>query len=244
MIIYKAENKINGKIYIGQTKNDLSKRIASHVRSNSYIGRALRKYGLESFAISVIDHADTKEVINEKEKYWIKTLGSNPPNGYNLANGGEGGDTSRFVHYKPCTEETKMLISFALKGRPSPMKGKSHPFKGKKLSKEQKEHMRHPKSEQGRANIAAGAKNRAPASKETNKKISLANKISLLGNTNGRGGKGKVRSLETRKRISEAAKGRKSPMEGKKHKESSKKKISETRIKNIALRSKETTNTL
>ena len=67
MIIYKIENKINGKIYIGLTTKDLSHRIAEHIRENkSYIQKALDKYGLESFAISIIDYADSIEVLKEK----------------------------------------------------------------------------------------------------------------------------------------------------------------------------------
>ena len=90
MIIYKIENKINGKIYIGQTKNCLIARISGHSKGNAYIGFALRKYGLESFIISVIDEADTKPILGEKEKYWIKFFNCKHPNGYNLTIGGEG----------------------------------------------------------------------------------------------------------------------------------------------------------
>ena len=42
MIIYKIQNKINGKIYIGQTKGELGKRICGHVRSDMLIGLTLR----------------------------------------------------------------------------------------------------------------------------------------------------------------------------------------------------------
>ena len=65
MIIYKIENNINGKIYIGLTTKDQCKRIAQHVIENkSYIQKALNKYGLQSFSISVIDEADSKEVFS------------------------------------------------------------------------------------------------------------------------------------------------------------------------------------
>jgi len=158
MIIYKIENKINGKIYVGQTVGDLSNRVAGHVKSNMHIGNALRKYGLESFTISVIDHADTKEVLNEKEKYWIKILTCQSPNGYNLAAGGEGGDLSKFIKYGPRSEKTKAKTSATMKGKTSPMKGRVHPAKGTKMDEEKKKHMRHPKSEEGRENMKKGAK--------------------------------------------------------------------------------------
>lgn len=91
MIIYKIENNINGKIYIGLTTKGLGKRIAQHVIENkSYIQKALNKYGLQSFTISVIDEADSKEVLCEKEQYWIKFYDCKSPKGYNLTDGGDG----------------------------------------------------------------------------------------------------------------------------------------------------------
>lgn len=115
MIIYKIENKINGKIYIGQTKNKVSDRIASHITNNWPIGQALRKYGLESFTITIIDHAETKEVLDEKEIYWIKTLDCKIPKGYNVADGGSG--ASGYSH----TEEYKKLLSIRVSGSGNPM---------------------------------------------------------------------------------------------------------------------------
>ncbi len=91
MIIYKIENNINGKIYIGLTTKGLGKRIAQHVIENkSHVQRALNKYGLQSFTISVIDEADSKEILCEKEQYWIKFYDCKSPKGYNLTDGGDG----------------------------------------------------------------------------------------------------------------------------------------------------------
>lgn len=91
MIIYKIENNINGKIYIGLTTKDLSKRIAGHIAENkSYIQKALNKYGLQSFAVSVIDSAESREILCEKERYWIQHYNCKAPNGYNLTDGGDG----------------------------------------------------------------------------------------------------------------------------------------------------------
>lgn len=90
MNIYKIQNKINGKIYIGQTRKSLNERISGHLISNSYIGRALRKYGLQCFDISIIDMADTKEWLNDKEMEYIAFYDCKHPNGYNLTDGGEG----------------------------------------------------------------------------------------------------------------------------------------------------------
>ena len=140
MIIYKIVNKINGKIYIGQTKNKVSDRIASHITNNWPIGQALRKYGLQSFVITIIDYADTKEALNEKEIYWIKTLDCKIPKGYNVADGGSG--ASGYSH----TEEHKKLLSERFKNN-NPTKDPKVREKirirntGKKATKETKQKM-------------------------------------------------------------------------------------------------------
>ncbi len=120
MVIYKIENKINGLIYIGQTKADLNARITQHVRMHKhYIQRALKKYGLESFTVSVIDEAFTKETIDEKEKHWIRFYDCRSPKGYNCTGGGDGNDTPR-------SEETKRRMSIVKMGKNHPMYGKHH----------------------------------------------------------------------------------------------------------------------
>ncbi len=92
MIIYKAENKINGKIYIGKTVKSINDRLSRHYfqPSNSLFPRALKKYGRESFDVSVIDWADNQNDLNEKEKFWITFYNCRYPNGYNMTAGGDG----------------------------------------------------------------------------------------------------------------------------------------------------------
>lgn len=79
MIIYKITNKLNNKIYIGQTVRDLQTRFDEHMRdqtSNDYFHMAVRKYGRDAFLIEQIDTAETIEELNEKEIYWIKHYNS------------------------------------------------------------------------------------------------------------------------------------------------------------------------
>ena len=76
MIIYKATNKINGKVYIGQTEKTLEHRKEVHHRDSermdTYFYRAIRKYGWENFEWEVIDDsATTREELNALEQYYI-----------------------------------------------------------------------------------------------------------------------------------------------------------------------------
>lgn len=93
MIIYKIVNKLNGKIYIGQTIQPLLKRWNEHcVKSNGcrFLKNAIQLYGKENFTIEQIDTAETMEELNQKEIYWIDLYNStNKLIGYNLDKGGK-----------------------------------------------------------------------------------------------------------------------------------------------------------
>lgn len=112
MIIYKATNKINGKIYIGKTVLSLNRRMMFHLRSKVGIfTKALKKYGIQSFDLEIIDTANNEFILFEKEKYWIKYYNSKVPNGYNLTDGGEG-----MSGHSP-SEETRKKMSESSKGK-------------------------------------------------------------------------------------------------------------------------------
>lgn len=96
--IYKITNLINGKVYIGQSR-DISKRWNAHrsrafnFNANDYekvLYRAIRKYGLENFIFEIIETCPIQN-LNERENYWIKYYNSNDTKfGYNLSlNGSE-----------------------------------------------------------------------------------------------------------------------------------------------------------
>lgn len=100
--IYKIENKINHKIYIGQTTRTVLSRWKEHIsqakdinKPHHYFHNAINKYGEENFIVKEIDSCDNKEELNAKEIYYISIYNSNNPKyGYNLTKGGEGGYTS------------------------------------------------------------------------------------------------------------------------------------------------------
>lgn len=96
MIIYKATNLINGKIYIGQTTVGLKKRKLRHLEENKrdkgIFKKALKKYGDDNFKWEIIDKANNIEELNEKEIFWIKHHKSMYNEyGYNLRIGGSRG---------------------------------------------------------------------------------------------------------------------------------------------------------
>ena len=136
--IYMYENKINNKLYIGQAK-DFNRRHKDHCKPsciNSYIDRAIKKYGKENFNIYIlIENLETQEDLNFYETLFIReydTLAVNG-NGYNITEGG-------FSHpWKNKTEEEKedikKRISESSKGR-QPMLNKHHSEETKeKMSK-------------------------------------------------------------------------------------------------------------
>jgi hypothetical protein len=54
--------------------------------------RAVRKYGVENFQIELLDTANSREELNDKEEFWILKLNA-ICDGYNTALGRIGGDT-------------------------------------------------------------------------------------------------------------------------------------------------------
>lgn len=133
--IYLTTNTVNGKIYVGQHKS--TKFDAWYVGSGIRLLNAIKYYGKDKFNVEVLDTAESKEELNEKEIYWIRKLDSrNDAIGYNLSRGGEGhivsGDTrerlSAVNKGRKRTEETRRKLSESNKGN----KKLSQANKGKK----------------------------------------------------------------------------------------------------------------
>lgn len=100
--IYKITNKVNGKVYIGQSV-DISKRWKDHV-SNSYNENsksymlpfhcAIRKYGKDSFDFEILEEITDKKQLDDREIFYIEKYNSciysKKSNGYNCTTGGGG----------------------------------------------------------------------------------------------------------------------------------------------------------
>lgn len=92
--IYKIENQINGKIYIGQSI-DIEKRWNKHIldskdwqitEQSAVIHKAINKYGVNNFSFSVLEECNLNE-LDDKEIYWIEYYDSYYK-GYNCTKGG------------------------------------------------------------------------------------------------------------------------------------------------------------
>jgi group I intron endonuclease len=106
--IYKITCLPTNKLYIGQvfsfrrngTKRGTMYRWIDHkseaLRANPpkntcvYLNRAIRKYGVDNFKVEVIHVTAFEHELSALEQWYIKTLNSLAPNGFNLTKGGEG----------------------------------------------------------------------------------------------------------------------------------------------------------
>lgn len=116
-IIYKYTNLINNKSYIGQTTHE-KERKAQHQRLTGGFAfqKAIQKYGWDSFDYSILFRVELdnenllREILNEKEIYYIEHYNTFGKNGYNLTKGGSGVNIGEF------SKDHKDKISKALKG--------------------------------------------------------------------------------------------------------------------------------
>src|SRR5262245_11187782 len=123
MIIYKIINKVNNKIYIGQTVGSINQRFVHHCgkwSSCTYLRNAIQKYGKENFTIEEIYRSFTIEDLNIKEEQFIIQFDSlNPEKGYNIRPGGNNSKPSEESKErmrisstgKKHSEETKIKMS-------------------------------------------------------------------------------------------------------------------------------------
>lgn len=110
MYLYKLYNTITEKGYIGITIRPVKKRLAEHFNvakrgRSTLIARALAKYGMEAFTLTILGQAESWDELCAMEREAIMLHQTFKPDGYNLTRGGEG--TLGRLH----TEEAKTAIS-------------------------------------------------------------------------------------------------------------------------------------
>jgi group I intron endonuclease len=134
--IYKATNILNGKSYIGFTKNfvkrkSVHKRNAFQKNIKFVFYQAIRKYGWDNFKWEVIyESLDAQHCLTIMEPYFITEYNTFGENGYNMTRGGERGPDT--IKRKPLTKEQKKNISVGTKK--NTLKGKEHPMYGSKAN--------------------------------------------------------------------------------------------------------------
>lgn len=91
MVIYCTTNLINGKKYIGKDE----KNCKSYLGSGKIFKKALIKYGKSNFKKEILAFCDTKENLSNLEKLYINIYEADTSGKfYNIAKGGNGGNTS------------------------------------------------------------------------------------------------------------------------------------------------------
>lgn len=92
--IYKIENLINGKVYVGQSVDVFNRwkqhqnQLENNTHYNTHLLRAYNKYGVENFQYELLEECDLHS-LNEREMYWISHYDS-LNSGYNQTSGGDG----------------------------------------------------------------------------------------------------------------------------------------------------------
>lgn len=131
--IYKHTNKINNKVYIGQTCQQLEQRWkkGEGYKTCTKFYNAIQKYGWDNFEHTILEKELTLNQANEREAYWISFYDSYK-NGYNSSLGGKNAQK---------TEEWKKKISDSNKGKHN-HSAENNPMFGKHMSEAAKEKSR------------------------------------------------------------------------------------------------------
>lgn len=147
-LVYEIKNNINSKSYIGQYSGESFEK---YFGSGKLIKSAIKKYGLENFSKIILEECFNKTELNEKEIFWIDKL-KTIENGYNLTEGGTGGDLSEFIKYDNnwvekqristkkywdnMTEDERKRRGEIVSGEKNGMYGKDGFWKNKKIPKD------------------------------------------------------------------------------------------------------------
>lgn len=113
--IYKIENKINHKVYIGQSWN-IERRIKQHknIEKNDHLKRSFDKYGIENFSFDVLVTFEniSQRALDNFEDLCMKKFNSlNEEFGYNKKEAGSNGKHTKESKEKMSKKATGRIIS-------------------------------------------------------------------------------------------------------------------------------------
>ena len=206
--IYQIKNLINGKRYIGSAVDikrrwrDHRKQLTARKHHSRKLQNAWNKYGADVFEFSVIEYVSDAECLIDREQHWID-IENAVSEGYNVAP--RAFSLLGFKHSPESIEKCR-AAKMGKKMKPSVAEALRKANVGRKLSDDHK--LKIAKASTGR--------------RRTPEQIAKVITAHL----------GVKRSAETRRRISDAAKGRKTFL-GRSHSDESKKKISLAKLGNI-----------
>lgn len=139
--IYLIHNLVNGKQYVGSSKN-LNQRLSSYyslskLLDNRYISRSIMKYGHDNFSVLILELVESSKNIKKdllsREQYYLDllkpALNINPTAGSSLGYL-HSEETKQLLSSlrkgKYLSEETKQLLSQLFSGELNPFWGKTH----------------------------------------------------------------------------------------------------------------------
>ncbi len=207
--LYLIKNRINSKVYVGQTWNSLASRKNS-VEWSGYTGctklmRAIKKHGPENFFYEVITLCSTQESADATERDLIIKHNS-VSKGYNISEGGSNSRLTEATKQKLSLAHTGTKASDATKAKMSAAHiGKPNTWqKGVPLSLEHKKKLSEatkgkPKTAEHAANISIGSRGK-PKSASHRANISKAGMGKVANN------KGKPMSEEQKAKLSASVK--------------------------------------
>jgi group I intron endonuclease len=159
-VVYLVTHAATGRQYVGQTIRSIEARLRSHAQDKrTHVGRSIRKYGVDEFAIEAIERCHSQQDLDAAEVFWIDWYRTLEPLGFNVATGGRG--------VGPLSDEAKALVAAAKRGvkkSPEAIAKVAAAHRGLKRSEETRARMR-----------AASAKRvRVPHSEDTKAKMSAS----------------------------------------------------------------------
>lgn len=120
-IVYLLRNRVNNKIYIGQTIQNWSKRWKGHLDSSKgkepmIVSQAIAKHGSEQFEMSILCSAADQESLNIIEDFYISKCQSFQKGiGYNRRRGGGNGSFSEESRKKMSASRTGVVMKESTK---------------------------------------------------------------------------------------------------------------------------------
>jgi len=223
IIIYKTTNTVNGKIYIGQHQQQDGV-FDGYLGSGFLLKRAVTKYGAGAFVRETLAVCDSKDIANITEMALISQYNScNPDIGYNITEGGQGGDTitnhpNRDNIIAKCTTIKKQRVAQGVWVNPLDCPATLDKLKlirqhNSKYHPEYWDAVRGPRTAEQRerrwktfADNRAAGKHQAPAITSTNISTAQRNRFSQRPETHGM--LGNNHSIESRQKISATRKER------------------------------------